>query len=204
MDSESRETPLSLIRSERKGDLPVWKDFNIIGLPGVSSEGRTEVIQVKNSTRTQQSMGRGVTLFNHSYGLTVSGINYCQRAAGQPLENVELVFGYAVPELKQRLGSSVSLPASSCKRFKLPKGDCITGISIGGTFAVQRLLMNTLKGAQFIAGSANSAVFHWDTFVNKEACLTGVHGLALNSSIISLGLYFNPEVKPDGKVYAPW
>lgn len=61
--------------------------------------------------------------------------------------------------------------------------------------------MNTMKGSQFIVGNADATISHWDTFVSKEACLTGAHGLTFNSSIISLGLVFDPEVKPDGRVY---
>ena len=52
VDNANRETPLSLVRGERKGDLPVWKDFRIIDIPSTPEEP-TDIIQVENSTRTQ-------------------------------------------------------------------------------------------------------------------------------------------------------
>lgn len=45
VDSTSQETSLSLVRGERRGDLPIWKDFRIIDVPGSPVEP-TDVIQV--------------------------------------------------------------------------------------------------------------------------------------------------------------
>lgn len=79
----------------------------------------------------------------------------------------------------------------------------MTTATIGGTYTVHRILMGTKNRLQFTAGNAATTVHHWDTYESNNACLTGVFGLTLNSSIISLGFYFNEEVKPDGQRYLP-
>ena len=43
VDGDSNDTPLNLVRGERQGDLPVWKDFRIIDVPGSPMEP-TDVI----------------------------------------------------------------------------------------------------------------------------------------------------------------
>ena len=144
-----------------------------------------------------------MTIFNHTYGLTVSGINYCQRDQTSPLENIEFIFGFNESRKTHRLGTEVQIDKAKCKRLNLQYGDCITSASIGGSFVIQRILANTKKQLQFTAGDAQLTIHNWGIFRSGEACMNGIYGLTLNSSLIQLGFYFNPEVLPDGKNYLP-
>lgn len=197
------DTPEGSLRGERAGDRPVWKNFTIMNVAG-SPEDTSDVVQVKNDTEVVQSIGQGVSFFNHSLGLTISGINYCQRDGYSPLENIELVFGFGRPQRRFKIGQHVAMHDSKCGTFKLPLGDCIATMTIGGTHSMQRLLMTTKQGFQYVIGRADAAIYHWDTFESNKSCLTGMFGVTYNTGVISVGFYFNPQVLPDGKLYLPY
>ena len=69
---------------------------------------------------------------------------------------------------------------------------------------MQRILLTTKKGMQYVIGYASAGIYHWDNFMQEKACLTGMFGLTYNSSVISVGFYFNSEVLPDGQMYNPY